>query len=588
LLATGSPNAESTFDKVLPYIDEHASQWQAVRTEICINNKVEKTWDTDTTAKATWCLVQRQIALEELINLVLASDPDSINRTIDAASRLSKPLPCADPFYLHTTPPPPENPDAIRPVMQQVMRANAVRSSGNYPEAKRLATAAKASADSLDWAPLVAQASWTLGMSLMELGKHAQAEEAFEAAYFQAAPIGAHELATAAAISLIEVVGLRLARHDDGMRWWKLTEVSMVHLDPNSKRIRRGYALDVVAGIYYQKGLYEQSKASLVESLALRREAVGEEHPSYSNGLNNLALVHLALANHKKAVELAQQTLDLKQKIHGKNHPSVANALATVGSFFVFEGEFTQAKEHLQQALKMQQDSIGTDSPRLIAPLKHLALVLHALGEEEQALAHLQQALAISREAFGPNHIRETEIQESLALIAVDLKDYTQAQTRLEQILALRTKALEPEDPSIAETRNSLGSLLLQTGFPEQAHEHFSAALAIWKDVLGPEHPRLAQAWIGLANVALAQGQPARAVKLARQAMERRESSHARPIELAAAKWQLAQALWAQQPNEGRDEVLALLGEAKHLYRRVGGKHTPLIEINNLIKQVSR
>jgi len=588
LLATGSPIAESTFHKVTPYLDDHADEWKAVRSEICITNKVEKTWDSDQTAKATWCLEERQIAFEEFVTRVIASDLNSINRTVDAASKLRKPRPCADPFYLHTIPPPPDDPDSIRPVMQKVMRANAIRSSGNYAKANRLAVEAKASSESLNWPPLVAQASWTLGMSLMQLGKHAQAEEAFEEAYFQAATIEAHEIATAAGISLMEVVGLRLTRHDDGMRWWRLTEVSMVHLDPHSKRIRRGYALDVVAGIYYQKGLYEQSKASLEESLALRLEAVGEEHPSYSNGLNNLALVHLALANHKKAVELGQRALALKQKIHGKNHPNVANSLATVGSFLVFEGEFTQAKKHLQQALKLQQTGIGRDSPHLISTLNHLALVHHALGEEQQAIAGLERALAISHQAFGPNHIREAEIIESLALVEIDLKAYTQAQARLEHVLDLRKESLEPEDPSIGETQNNLGSLLLLTDLPDQAQEQFAAALKIWKNVLGPEHPRLANAWIGLAKVALRQNQPAQALKLARQAMQRLESSHARPIEIAAAKWQLAQALWLHGAVGNRNEVLTLLNQARHLYERVGGKHVPITEINSLLKQVRR
>ena len=73
-VATGVSYGATTADKVMPWLDAHASAWQQARTEACLNEDVRGVWDEDTLDRALWCLDERKMELEALTTELLAAD----------------------------------------------------------------------------------------------------------------------------------------------------------------------------------------------------------------------------------------------------------------------------------------------------------------------------------------------------------------------------------------------------------------------------------------------------------------------------------------------------------------------------------
>lgn len=586
LIATGSPNAEATFSRLTPILDDHRTAWQTVRRDICEFETVEYTWDPELVQKATWCLEQRRIALDALIALLLDVDSDSIHKAVASASRVRRAGPCAEPFYLHTMPPAPTDRENIRPVVQQLFAANASRGAGRFNEAHERAEQALAAATELDWPPLTAQAYQTLGTALQQLGQYAESEAALEEAFILASTIDAHEIAASTGISLIETVGLRLARTQDGLRWWRLTQASIEHLQAQTKMIYQGFGLDLLAGLHYQQGEYEQARDTVEKSLELRRQALGEIHPSYASGLLNLAFVHLELGDHQQAVVLGKKALTLKQQVHGEHHPSVGHALAAVATLLSIEGDHEGAKQNLEDGLAIQRGAVAKNSPVLTDTLNNLGLAYHALGEEKQAIARIRESLAISREAFGEQHVRVAGSLEAWVAIEIDLKRYRRAKKRIQTVLEMREKLQKPNHPDVGGARIKLGTIYWHTGKYDRAEIEFKRALDIWSNSLGEEHVRLAEAWTGLARIALERQEFAQALELAQRAIARRQQARARPLQLAESQFLLARALAAHNPEHDLAKARTLAVDARRTFQRVGGEHAPLGQLNVFIKQL--
>ncbi|MGB1277164.1 MAG: tetratricopeptide repeat protein, partial [Nannocystaceae bacterium] len=329
-LATGSPNAAATVENVPHYFDTRATEWREVRTEICVHTTIEKDWSSELTNKGLWCLVQHKVAMDELLKQLLKTDVENIHNAVRAASKLRESSNCSNPFYLYTLPKLPHNPEIFRPLVQQLQRTEAVLRAGNFQEAEELAQATLKNALKVERSPLIARAYLSLGTALSRTGKYAESEKALEEAFFRAVVDDAYEIAADATIALMDTVGQRMVRFDDGLRWWRQFEAYDTHLEQQSTRIRRGHALGALAGLYFQNGDYSESITTLEKSLQIRRDTQGEEHPYYASGLINLSLIHETMGHYDEALALGQRALEIKQKVHGEKHPSVVNALVAV------------------------------------------------------------------------------------------------------------------------------------------------------------------------------------------------------------------------------------------------------------------
>jgi serine/threonine-protein kinase len=137
-----------------------------------------------------------------------------------------------------------------------------------------------------------------------------------------------------------------------------------------------------------------------------------------------------------------------------------------------------------------------------------------------------------------------------------------------ERALAIRERALGPEHPEVAASLSSLGRALFELGRIDEAQAPFERALRIWDATVGPEHPARAYTLLGLAHVALAQGRTTDAVERAEQALQIRSASGAPTVELAEARFMLAQARWAVGGD--RPEAIALAEQARNGFRDRG------------------
>jgi tetratricopeptide (TPR) repeat protein len=572
LVATRVSYAAATAEKVTPWLERQAQAWRETRVEACLDAEVRGQWDPETLDRSLWCLEERRMELQSLVDELTMADADVLQKAVTVAAGLGSVSVCRDRKVLEALSPPPQDArEQLRTVRADVIRASNLQWAGRHDKGLPLARGALARAEALEWMPLVALARVQLGALLEDSGAYAEAEAELEQAYFDAAKGVAPEQALEAATKLVRVVGVKQARPVEGRRWGRLADVALAEV-PDSGHLRQAYLLDGLATLHRKAGEYDEAKVLYERALAIARETLGSEHPIVAEGLEDLATIAYHMGDYDGSKVLHEQAIAIQEEALGPEHPYVASYLNNLANVHHARGDFDEAQLLYDRAFVLWKKTLGPEHPQLANSLNNLAMIRFARGDYDQAKVLYGQALVLSEKALGPEHPNLTTTLNNLALVHAATGTHEEGMALLERALAISVKAWGPEHPDVASCLTNLANARSATGAYDEAERLYQRALPILEATLGPEHPNVAYALTGLAEVALDLRRPSDAIAPAQRALTLRERGAVAVDLLADARFMLGRALWEAPTDAGRDRVRAstLIEQARDGYRAAG------------------
>jgi tetratricopeptide (TPR) repeat protein len=449
---------------------------------------------------------------------------------VAAASELTSVGPCRDASSLALVGPPPvRDREAVQAVRADLAHAGALERAGRYGAGVEVARTTLTRAVELEWRPLTAAARLRLGALLTRTGAYAEAERALEDAYFEASDGVAPEVVFSAASALVATVGFSEARYAEGLRWGRHAEVALAGIH-DGERLRRAALLGRLATVHQALGEFDEARALLEQSLAIRLEVLPADHPLVATSLNNLALAHYVAEDHVRAKELHERALAIREEVLGPAHPDVAESLGNLAGVYQATGEYARASELFDRALAISEKALGAEHPSVSVALNNVAIAHQTAGDLRGAKVLFARALADTERVHGREH------------------------------------------PDVAMALNNLGLTQEAMGEHDAAQRSYERALAIWESALGPDHPDVAYALLGLADVALTEHRASDAVRFAERAVAVWEAGGNSPEDLADARNTLGKALWDAPAGEGRDRARAVreVEQARDVFRDAG------------------
>jgi tetratricopeptide (TPR) repeat protein/predicted Ser/Thr protein kinase len=548
LVATGVSDAAATAERVTPWLERQARAWREARVEACLDTHVRGQWDAETLDRSLWCLEERRMELQSLVDELTLADAGVLHNAVTAAAGLASVTACREGKVLETLIPPPQaDRGALRAVRADVVRALSLDRAGRHDKGLELAQGALVRAETLGWMPLQATARLQLGTLLQRSGAYPEAEAELERAYFDAAKGVAPDVAHDAMAWLAFVVGVSSARHVEGRRWARLADVALDDV-PDGEQLRRASLLVILALIDGETGAHDEAKRLLEQALAIREAALGPEHPQVAYSLDSLAAAHYGAGAYDEAKALHERAIAIWEATLGPRHPRVAYSLNSLAAVRYGAGAYDEAKGLYERALAIWQETLDPDHPDAARGLSNLAAVHEVLGAYEEAKGLYERALVILEKTLGSEH------------------------------------------PNVASSLGNLAAVHEALGAHDEAKRLHERALAILEKTLGPEHPDLAYSLVGLAKVALAQHRPSDATPLAERAVTLREQRGVAAELLAEARFALARSLWEAPDAAGRDQARAsrLAEQARDGLRAAGkGGAAGLAEVETWLHRVS-
>ncbi|RDW92299.1 hypothetical protein BP5796_01693 [Coleophoma crateriformis] len=329
-----------------------------------------------------------------------------------------------------------------------------------------------------------------------------------------------------------------------------------------------------------QLGNYQQAEGWDQDTLKLRRQVLGVEHPGTLDSMNSLALVLDKQGKYEVADKIFRQTLELRKKVLGVEHPDTLDSMNNLARILDNRGKYEAAEKILRQTLGIRKKVLGFEHPDTLDSMKNLALVLDNQGKYEAAEEIQRRTLELKEKVLGVEHPSTLDSMNNLALVLDNQGKYEAAEEIHRQTLELKEKVLGVEHPDTLGNMNNLGLVLDNQGKYKAAEEIHRKTLELKEKVLGVEHPSTLGSMDNLGMVLNHQGEYEAAEEIHRKILKLREKvlgvEHPSTLE---SKNNLGLVLNNQGKYEAAEEIHRQTLELRE--KLLGVEHPDTLDSNN-------
>ncbi|MEI7854016.1 MAG: tetratricopeptide repeat protein, partial [Planctomycetota bacterium] len=275
----------------------------------------------------------------------------------------------------------------------------------------------------------------------------------------------------------------------------------------------------------FSQGKYAEATPLAIEALKIRRETLGDKHPSTATSINNLALLYKAQAQYAKAEPLYLEALKIRRETLGDKHPDTATSINNLALLYSDQAQYAKAEPLYLEALKIKRETLGDKHPSTALSINNLAGLYSDQAQYAKAEPLYLEALKIYREVSGNKHPDTATSISNLAVLYKAQAQYAKAEPLYLEALKIRREALGNKHPDTAVSINNLALLYFNQAQYPKAEPLYLEALKIQKEILGDKHPRTATSINNLAALYFNQAQYAKAEPLYLEALKiRRET----------------------------------------------------------------
>jgi tetratricopeptide (TPR) repeat protein len=289
-------------------------------------------------------------------------------------------------------------------------------------------------AATLGYQPLRVRAWLRLGSSQWRAGDYEAGEATLISAYDAAVAQRMTTEAAKAASELVFVLGHYLARPEEALSW-------ALHADPLSRAVgtadARALYFDGVGAVAQRERRHEQARDYFQQTLVLREQALGPDHPHVAASLSSLGAVAESMGELDEARSYLERALAIKEKTLGPDHASVGTTLYNLGNVAHLDGDFEAARDYYLRSLAVQEAALGPDHPELATTLSNLGNTSKRRGNFEEARGYYERALAIRQAGLGPNHPNLAYLLTGLGNSLIGLSKPDEAISQLERSLEI-------------------------------------------------------------------------------------------------------------------------------------------------------
>jgi tetratricopeptide (TPR) repeat protein len=467
------------FSSVERSLDVWLQRWSARYTEACEATRIRQEQPEDVLAARMSCLDRLHDQARATIEALRRAPPEERAAAARLPASLEPPDRCMDAGPLLREERPAEvQRGAVRQLRFELEQARAERNLGHLEAAAQLADRARARAEGLGYAPLLAEVSLFEGEGQLMLGEQSAARASLLSAVHEATKGRSDRTAADAWIALLRLDGL-VTSEELARPWREAARAAAERVRGDvviEGRLQNALGLSLAAGGRLTEAL-ERQRAAL-EAMA---RAYGSDAPQLGPQRHKIAELLLGLGAYSSAAREALASQAEISRAFGAVHPLVALPLSVLGECACARGEWSSCLELSEQAASLRATArTPPDHPTFIP--KHLAaaMALRGLGRGPEAEARFDLAEALARKAS------EVWLGRVLAERG--------GLERTAQAVALLTAAEGPTHPDTWYARRAHAQALLDAGKTTEAEREFGALAT------QAAAPRVAAALLGQAR----------------------------------------------------------------------------------------
>ncbi|KAK3340806.1 hypothetical protein B0H65DRAFT_529695 [Neurospora tetraspora] len=173
------------------------------------------------------------------------------------------------------------------------------------------------------------------------------------------------------------VLQQRLLPHAERCLWW------MGELEGgecNIEDITIGHATYSLGNLYSDQGRLEEAETMYQRALEGYEKALGPDHTSTLDTVNNLGLLYKTQGRLKEAETMYQRALEGKEKALGPDHTSTLRTVHNLGNLYKTQGRLNEAEVMYQRALSGYSAALGSSHAKSLLVVKNIASLQFVKG----------------------------------------------------------------------------------------------------------------------------------------------------------------------------------------------------------------
>ncbi|KAK3947253.1 hypothetical protein QBC32DRAFT_224584 [Pseudoneurospora amorphoporcata] len=148
----------------------------------------------------------------------------------------------------------------------------------------------------------------------------------------------------------------------------------------NFKDIIIGHAIHCLGLLYADQGRLKEAEAMYQRALEGYEKALGPDHTSTLNTVNNLGILYKNQGRLKEAEAMYQRALEGKEKALGPDHTSTLDTVNNLGNLYSDQGRLKEAETMYQRALSGYSAALGSSHAKSLLVVKNIASLQLAKG----------------------------------------------------------------------------------------------------------------------------------------------------------------------------------------------------------------
>ncbi len=246
----------------------------------------------------------------------------------------------------------------------------------------------------------------------------------------------------------------------------------------------------VIGSTYKSLGKDNDAEPHLVESLAIRRRVLGDEHPNTLNSISHMGRVLHSQGKYEEAMPYHLEALEGLRRVLGDEHPDTLDSIGSMGNLLVRQGKYDEAMRYYVESLETMRRVLGDEHPDTLDSIGSMGLLLARQGKYDEAMPYAVEALETMRRVLGDEHPSTLNSINTMGLLLTRQGKYDEAMPYYVEALKTRRRVLGDEHPDTLISINNMGNnLLLGQGKYDEAMPYYVEALETMRRVLGDEHP---------------------------------------------------------------------------------------------------
>ena len=401
--ATKKPYAEAAYGALERALDKYTGDWTATVVESCEATRVRGDQSAEVAMLREDCLDQRLEDVRALTGLLATADASLVTKGDNIVRDLEPIARCSNVAALRTPVAPSVEVRAKKPELdKKLAEARADVLAGRYIAAGTAANAAIALARQLHFDPALADGEVVLGAAQIGLNTSDAAGATFADATYAALRGKRDDLVGKAALSA-GIAASQSGQPHEADVWVGLAKAARVRFgtDPAAEVQALESEGVIAAGRGDMVAAVAAHQKALAASIALYKNA---DDPNVWHTEEMLGATLTKGGSYGDAQVHFEHALALRKAAVGPDHPDIALLLSNLGLCYGHAGDDAKARASFERALSIRERMYGPTSPMLIATLNNLADYLHRMGDVPAALRLIERGKQIAEKVPGTSH----------------------------------------------------------------------------------------------------------------------------------------------------------------------------------------